>query len=184
MPLVIFGYGQHADGNQVTHGFFLVPMKWSIRLTIPAASWCIGCSNTKKFRRRGESARRTPRDWQQRYPRLAQDMSQRPVDPAEEPVQSVELWDLVSAFGRILREHTTVPTSNIRYDDTPIHVYMSRIHALLRANGRVAFKELVQPGMHRSAMVGMFLAVLELVRNYRIVVEQENLFGDIGLVAG
>jgi segregation and condensation protein A len=137
----------------------------------------------KKFKDAASLLDERARDWQQRYPRLAQDMSQRPVDPAEEPVQSVEMWDLVSAFGRILREKATAPTSNIRYDDTPIHVYMGQIHNLLRTQGRVQFTKLLKPDMHRSAMVGMFLAVLELVRNYRIIVEQSEVFGEIELVA-
>jgi segregation and condensation protein A len=137
----------------------------------------------KKFKDAASLLEDRAREWQQRYPRLAQDMSQRPMDPAEEPVQSVELWDLVSAFGRILREQATAPTSNIRYDDTPIHVYMSQIHALLRKDGRVAFADLIKPDTHRSAMVGIFLATLELVRNYRIIVEQDELFGAIVLVA-
>ena len=67
--------------------------------------------------------------------RAWRDQSERPLDTAEEPVQGVEVWDLVSAFGRILKERATAPTSNIRYDDTPIHVYMEQIHAILREHG-------------------------------------------------
>ncbi|MDX1961733.1 MAG: segregation/condensation protein A [Pirellulales bacterium] len=123
------------------------------------------------------------REWQQHYPRLAEEYSTRPIDPADEPLASVELWDLVSAFGRILRERATVPTSRIRYDETPIHVYMGQIHAVLRERRRVKFSEFLRPDLHRSALVGIFLAVLELVRNYRIQVEQDQLFGEIELVA-
>ena len=121
--------------------------------------------------------------WQQRYPRMARDQTERPLDTAEEPVQGVEVWDLVSAFGRILKVRASAPTSNIRYDDTPIHVYMEQIHAILRERGHFRFSELLRPDLHKSALVGMFLAVLELVRNYRVEVRQAELFADIELVA-
>ncbi len=43
------------------------------------------------------------RAWQERYRRLATDDGSQKRDPAEEPIHDAELWDLVSAFGRILR---------------------------------------------------------------------------------
>ena len=122
------------------------------------------------------------RAWQQHYPRLADDLPRHEVDPAEEPIREVELWDLVSAFGRILRESVAVKPSNIVYDDTPIHVYMSRIHAQLVAEGHVAFSTLFQPGMHKSKLIGIFLAVLELVRHHHVLAEQNEVFGEIWLL--
>ena len=71
------------------------------------------------------------RAWQQHYPRVAGDLPPRQRNLAEEPIHEVELWDLVSAFGRIIRENVAAKPSNIVYDDTPIHVHMSRILAQL-----------------------------------------------------
>jgi hypothetical protein len=68
-------------------------------------------------------------------------------------------------IGRILRETSAAQPSNIRYDETPIHVYMKRIHDRLRAHRRLPFSELLNPTMHRSTLIGLFLAVLELVRH-------------------
>jgi segregation and condensation protein A len=94
----------------------------------------------------------------------------------------VELWDLVSAFARILRESAAQSPSNILYDETPIQVYIERIHTHLAARGRMAFRELFEPGQHKSALIGMFLAVLELVRHHGVRVEQDDSFGDIWIV--
>ncbi len=96
----------------------------------------------------------------------------------------MELWDLVSAFGRIIRDREAARPSSIVYDDTPIHVYMARIHEQLVARGRLAFSELFRPGMHKSTLVGMFLAVLELVRHFNIRAEQNDQFGEIWLLPG
>ncbi len=119
------------------------------------------------------------RQWQQRYARLGCDLAPRQRDLAEEPIHEVELWDLVSAFGRIIRESELSKPSNIVYDDTPIHVYMARIDERLRQGGHLAFSDLFAPGMHKSTLVGIFLAVLELVRHCQVRVEQNELFGEI-----
>ncbi len=120
--------------------------------------------------------------WQQQFARQESDLVEGRVDPAEEPIREVELWDLVSAFGRIAREVEAARPANIVYDETPIHVYMARIHAEAAARGRLAFRELFLPGMHRSHLAGMFLAILELARHDRIHLEQDRLFDDIWLL--
>ncbi len=119
------------------------------------------------------------RQWQQHYPRLSNDLPPRQRNLAEEPIREVELWDLVSAIGRIIRESESSKPSNIVYDDTPIHIYMTRILQQLEERGQLPFSDLFAPGMHKSQLVGIFLAVLELVRHCRARVEQNVLFGEI-----
>jgi segregation and condensation protein A len=137
----------------------------------------------KKFKDAASLLDERSKEWQLRHARVARDQTERPLDAAEEPIQAVEMWDLVSAFGRILREKATAPTSNIRYDDTPIHVYMERIHARLKTQDRVHFRDMIEAGMHKSALVGLFLAVLELIRHYKVEVLQDGLFSDIVILA-
>ncbi len=133
----------------------------------------------KRYRDAASALEERSRDWQQRYARLSTDLPRNDRDLAGQPIQEVELWDLVSAFGRIMRETEASKPSSIVYDDTPIHVYMARIHARLLEMGRLSFHDLFDPSMHKSTMVGIFLAVLELVRHHHIRVEQNALFGEI-----
>jgi segregation and condensation protein A len=137
----------------------------------------------KKYKDAASMLEERGREWQQRYGRVACDVPPRRYDPADEPIHEVELWDLVSAFGRILRETSGAHPSNIRYDETPIRVYMSHIHEQLRSRGRMGFSELLNPEMHRSTLVGLFLAVLELVRHHGVRVEQDDVFTEIWIVA-
>ena len=116
------------------------------------------------------------RAWRERFARLASGPPPR-RDLADEPIEEIEMWDLVSAFGRIMRDFHVSPPSNIVYDETPIHVYMTRIRERL-ATGGVAFSDLFEPGMHKSALIGMFLAVLELVRHHGVRAEQASLHGE------
>jgi len=136
----------------------------------------------KKFKDAASMLEDRSREWQLRFVRLADELPARGRDPAAEPIHEVELWDLVSAFGRILRESSTSQPSSIRYDDTPIHVYMTHIHAQLRERGRLGFSELLNPSMHRSTLIGLFLAVLELVRHHGARVEQDEVFSEIWIL--
>jgi segregation and condensation protein A len=138
----------------------------------------------KKYKDAASILEERSRDWQQHYARLASDVPPRDTDPAGQPIREVELWDLVSAMGRILRDSRAVQGTTIVYDDTPIHVYMQRIHGTLAKSGRVAFSDLFEPGLHKSAIVGVFLAVLELVRHHSVRTEQSDLYGEIWIVTG
>jgi segregation and condensation protein A len=121
-------------------------------------------------------------NWQKHYSRMADDLPSKKVDPADQPIKEVELWDLVSAFGRVLRDNRPVPQANILYDETPIHVYMQRIHAKIVRQKSVSFSELFEAGMHKSSMVGIFLAVLELTRYHNVVAQQNELHSEILIV--
>ncbi|NIL98500.1 MAG: segregation/condensation protein A [Planctomycetales bacterium] len=138
----------------------------------------------KKFRDAASLLEDQSRSWQQHFARQSNDLPPRKTNLAEQPIHEVELWDLVSAFGRILREHDAQQPSNIVYDDTPIHVYMQRILEQLAQEGRAAFWKLFEKGMHKSSMIGIFLAVLELVRHHDVQFEQDTLFGEIWLYPG
>ncbi len=123
------------------------------------------------------------RDWQLRFERRANDLHQGPVDPADEPIQAVELWDLVSAFGRVVRERAPARPTRIVHDDTPIETYMRRIRERLAAEGRVLFSSLFEAEMTRSQLAGIFLALLELMRGREVCAEQAEPFGEIWISA-
>jgi segregation and condensation protein A len=138
----------------------------------------------KRFKDAASILEERSREWQRHFPRLGSDLPPRERNLAEEEIQEVELWDLVSAFGRIMRDRQASKPASIVYDETPIHVYMEKILQRLHAEQRVAFTTLFQPGMHKSAMVGVFLATLELVRHHDVRFEQNDLFGEIWLSPG
>lgn len=102
-----------------------------------------------------------------------------PPDPAQQPLQQVELWDLVSAFGRLMRETAALVPRQIVVDETPMHVHMEHIVELLRGRPRLAFRELFTPPCHRGRLIGLFLAILELVRRGRIQAEQTAPMGEV-----
>jgi segregation and condensation protein A len=100
---------------------------------------------------------------------------------AEQPLRQVELWDLVSSFGRLMRETLALEPQRIIVDQTPMYVHMDAIVAKLSHADTVPFRRIFTPPYHRSRLVGLFLALLELVRKCRIQVEQDEVFGEIQL---
>jgi segregation and condensation protein A len=137
----------------------------------------------KRFKDAASMLEERGRAWQQRFPRATGATAMPERDPADEPIREVELWDLVSAFGRIVRSNEGLPSTNIIYDDTPIHVFMTRIRDRLTIDKPLPVGELFRPGMHKSTLVGIVLAILELVRDRTVRAEQKTLFGEIWLTA-
>lgn len=86
-------------------------------------------------------------------------------------VKPVELWDLVSAFARLMRETQATQTATIAVDDTPQHVYEAQIKDRVAAEKRVAFRSVFAPPFSKPRLIGVFLAVLELVRHRGIGLE-------------
>jgi segregation and condensation protein A len=107
-----------------------------------------------------------------------------PAAPGVQRVRPVELWDLVSAFARLMRETQALEPKTILVDDTPQYVHEARIKDRVRAEGRVRFRDVFTPPYYKARLIGIFLAILELIRNHGIGLEQpDGEGGDIWLVA-
>ncbi|MDR1291240.1 MAG: segregation/condensation protein A [Planctomycetaceae bacterium] len=119
--------------------------------------------------------------WQLRFPRIANDLPLRPRSVFDEPIKEVELWDIVSAIGRILRENSPQFKHEIIYDDTPISTWMQQIHKRLYNEERVPFRQLLTANQHKTGIIGIFLASLELVRHEFAYIYQDCKFGEIEL---
>ena len=105
-------------------------------------------------------------------------------DPTTQPLREVELWDLVSAFGRIMQETLAQKPQAIVADPTPVHVYMDFILDRLRRETRLSLSSLIVPPYSRSRLVGLFLALLELMRSRQVRAEQDEAFGELWLCRG
>jgi segregation and condensation protein A len=117
---------------------------------------------------------------QQSY-RLPRQPIPTPTNPSLPAVQPVELWDLVSAFGRLMRETMALQPQQIVVDQTPLHVYMELIVRRLEQEGPLSLAALFTPPRTRGRLIGLFLAVLELTKGKRVVPAQDGSYDDIRL---
>lgn len=121
-------------------------------------------------------------EWQQRYPRLTDDRPRGGNDPSRDLIKEVELWDLVSALSRVLRKNTESSPATVIYDDTPISVYVDRIRTRVLAEQRVTFSSFFVGSNSKSKIVGIFLAILELLRHYKFRAEQPVDYNEIWIM--
>lgn len=139
----------------------------------------------KKFRDAASELETRGIDWSRRRVRVAPDAPRRKVAPDEQPIQQVELWDLVCAFGRVIQEKLEpAGPATIEYDETPVHVYMGRVHQRLVAENEVLFSDLFPASVHKSTLIATFLAVMELVRHRHALADQSQRYGDLLLRPG
>jgi segregation and condensation protein A len=135
----------------------------------------------KKFRDAAERLQELAEEQRRRFSRVPVERFGQDVGPAQEPIRDVELWDLVSAFGRLMRQTLSLAPRSIVYDETPIEVYMDEILALLAEQRQIRFADLLTPPCNRSRTIGRLLAVLELMKARKIRAEQDEPFGEIRL---
>ncbi len=121
-------------------------------------------------------------EWLERFPRIAPSKP-----PAERPqvvqrIREVEVWDLVSALARIIRMPDIQKTIAVRMDETPMSVHQERIRTRLVEEGRVSFSSFFDNEKLQSRIVGIFLAILELIRHEGYRAEQPVDYDEIWIL--
>jgi segregation and condensation protein A len=106
--------------------------------------------------------------------------------PDAEPaidLDQVSVWNLLEAFDAIME--ATGAKYDIRHiiDDTPIDLYQIEILHRLQKEGQLSFERIFEPRNSRLVLVGLFLAILELIRSQLIWAEQDKETGKISLRA-
>ena len=114
-----------------------------------------------------------------RYPAkrgISEDDEAPPVDMDE-----VQVWDLLSAFSKLMAEigQRKPRMHEVAYDDTPIELHASDIEDRLKREGRLTLKQLLVGRIGKSEIIGVFLALLELIRQKKILVIQNEDLSDL-----
>ncbi|MEC0484736.1 segregation/condensation protein A [Bacillus glycinifermentans] len=94
---------------------------------------------------------------------------------------SVTVYDMLGAFQKVLnRKKISRPSeTRISRQEIPIEERMTQIVECLRSSGkRMHFMELF-PFEQKQHLVVTFLAILELMKNQLVIIEQERNFSDI-----
>ncbi len=138
--------------------------------------------------------------WSKRFPASPAGVDDEQLDAAlhdldQVDLEDVEVVDLVEAFARIigsvdmarLGEHEVVA------DETPIELHAADIVERLEqartadggasGGGRPMTLRMILTGRTRPEMIGLFLALLDLIRQQRVSVRQEDEAGEIILEA-
>lgn len=102
----------------------------------------------------------------------------------EEQELQVTLFDLVQTLQKVLERAKNRPQFEVTKEDVTVPDMMRFLSNVLRAatrKGKVSATELFEKQKSRRAMIVMFLAILELVKNQAVKLVQAEAFGDIAL---
>jgi len=126
--------------------------------------------------------------------RLSEERSQRFSRPEERltddeegdeklHLDEIDVWKLAQFFSTFMKQTMGDVITKIVYDDTPVRVYMDKvINSLINAYA-ISFKELLYNSNGKVEIIGIFLALLELVRLKKIKLEQFRDFDEIRITS-
>jgi segregation and condensation protein A len=99
------------------------------------------------------------------------------LTPDAEPevdMDQVSIWDLLEAFDSVCKAIGTATYTGHIKDDTPIDLYQIEILHRLQVEGPMTFERVFESRPNRLVMVGLFLALLELIRDKLAWAEQSE----------
>ncbi|AQT68981.1 Segregation and condensation protein A [Anaerohalosphaera lusitana] len=134
----------------------------------------------KKFKDAANLLESSAEDRSERHTRPDNILTELKQDAEPEvDLEQVSIWDLLEAFDGIMQATGRYADYSSIKDDTPIDLYQIDILHRLQSEGTMSFESIFAGKKNKLVMVGMFLAMLELMRNRLIWVEQSEKQGDI-----
>ena len=99
-------------------------------------------------------------------------------------VQDMNITDLINAVNNIFQKRKNIHVTKffvneIKREEISIEMKMKEIRDYLMLKASVRFDELFQDALNKREIIATFIALLELMKLNFIVVQQNNIFGDI-----
>jgi segregation and condensation protein A len=95
------------------------------------------------------------------------------------PEVSTTLFDLLRVFREVLKRAEAQIEMEIARDEMTIAEKLAQIHAMLEEMERINVRELFEMSRSKRELIITFLALLELVKEWKIYLTQSEPFGDI-----
>lgn len=135
----------------------------------------------KLYRRFVEAAQRIQARIQQKqflYVQKKQTLEQQPRFSPPASITKEMLYNALSEVVKRLEPIVILPESVMEKTVT-MHEKIQHIQQLLRSSKGVSFKQLLQNSVSKTEQIVSFLALLELVKQQEVLVEQQGAFSDI-----
>ncbi|MBI1367669.1 MAG: chromosome segregation protein ScpA [Planctomycetes bacterium] len=98
-------------------------------------------------------------------------------------MEDVSVWDLLEAFQTMMEQVAGGFTHNVVSDDTPIELHAADIVDRLDRDGPMTLQAMFEGRRNVSTMIGLFCAMLELLRQRKIKATQDGIGSPISLEA-
>jgi segregation and condensation protein A len=130
----------------------------------------------KEFREAAEELEERAEEHGRKFPRpnVELQVEKEAEDPSPEALlEDLAVWDLMAAFAEVVKETELRPTTRIIHNDVPVSAYIDEVMREVRlAAGPVPFLDFFSHERSRPRIVGIFLALLELIRQKKVRVEE------------
>jgi len=137
----------------------------------------------KRFKDAASTLEVRQHEHQNRFARYPAKLEGQSDEPPPVDLDEVQIWDLLSVFQRLMKEiGPRKRMHEVTYDDTPIDLHAADIEDRLKREPLLTLRALILGRTSKSEMIGIFLALLELIREKKILVQQTETLGDVEIV--
>ena len=103
-------------------------------------------------------------------------------EEADENWKSLSVIDLISAFAKILNNREPEKTIEVTMFEFTVEDKIDFITDMIDKNDSFNYFDIISESMSKMELVCTFLAILEMVKQGKIIVRQHIIFGDIHIV--
>jgi segregation and condensation protein A len=137
----------------------------------------------KRFKDTAQLLDRKHGEHQERFARYPARRDAEADEPPPVDMDEVQVWDLLSAFSKLMSEigQRKPRVHEVAYDDTPIELHAADIEDRLTREGHLTLRHLIVGRTGKSEIIGVFLALLELIRQKKILVTQGEDRSDLAI---
>ncbi len=101
------------------------------------------------------------------------------LSEGESPFLSVSLFDLITAFGNVLKSLPQETYHQVVNDEFTVAEKIQNISERLLRHGKIYFSQLFKETKNKFEAITIFLAILELIRMKEVKIEQSGHFEEI-----
>ena len=101
---------------------------------------------------------------------------------AADALASIDMFDLLTAFQEVLARLNEIPQEELKGMRWSVPDKMDMILERSRAEGQISFSTLFTARSPRGEVIVTFLALLELLRQHRVIVYQNDAFHEITIL--
>jgi segregation and condensation protein A len=104
---------------------------------------------------------------------------QKPYQKKEAILKDMSVFDLLSAFKEVLDHMPKIAYHEIQPIGATVEEQIDVVMKSLEGKDHVLFRDILMRAGERIVMIVTFMAILELIKNHRILVRQSSVFGEI-----
>ena len=134
----------------------------------------------QKYKKLGELIQRTAREGEWLIERKRSQIAL-PFDDDDRVWEEVAVWDLLKVFSNLIASISMEKIVDL-YEEVTVNEKITLVNELLEERKEFVFIDLIKKIDSALEIVCAFLAILELVKQKRISIYQNRLFGDIRIM--